>query len=257
MAIITLISDFGLKDHYVGSVKGVILNQLPNATIIDISHQIEKYNIQGAAFILKETYANFPKKTVHIIGILTENKNTGGYVVVEQDDHFFISADNGIFSLLFDETPKKIIEIPVDSTLNLSFPVRDIFATIACKLAVGAKIESIGKPKDGLLQLLPFRATSMGNIIRGSVVYVDSYENVVTNIDRALFDLVGKGQPFIIELVGGNQIERISRDYNEVPEGEILALFNSSNHLEIALRKGNISGLLKIELNHPITIRFQ
>jgi S-adenosylmethionine hydrolase len=256
MSIITLISDFGLKDHYVSSVKGAILNQLPTATIIDISHQIEKYNIQGAAFILKETYLNFPEKTVHIIGILTEMKNTGGYIAVEHNEHFFIAADNGIFSLLFEETPKKIIEIPIDSKLNLSFPVRDIFATIACKLAAGAEIESIGKPKDDLLQRLPFRATSMGNIIRGSVVYVDSYNNVVTNIDRTLFDQVGKGQPFIIEFALGNQIEKISREYTDVPEGEILALFNASNYLEIAMRIGDVSGLLNLKLNGSITIRF-
>lgn len=256
MAIITLISDFGLKDHYVSSVKGAILNQIPTATIIDISHQVEKYNIQGAAFILKETFASFPKRSVHIIGILTEMKNTGGYVAVEHNDHFFVAADNGIFSLVFDELPKKTIEISIDPKLNLSFPVRDIFAPVACKLANGEAIESLGKPKEGLLQRLPFRATTMGSNIRGSIVYVDSYDNVVTNIDRALFDQVGKGQPFVIELARGNQIEKISREYNDVPEGEILALFNSSNYLEIAMRNGKISSLLNLQLNNSITIRF-
>ncbi len=256
MSIITLISDFGLKDHYVSSVKGAILNQIPTATIIDISHQVEKYNIQGAAFILKETFASFPKGSVHIIGILTEMKNTGGYVAVEHNEHFFVAADNGIFSLLFDELPKKVIEISIDPTLNLSFPVRDIFAPIACKLANGEAIESLGKPKESLLQRLPFRATTMGSNIRGSIVYVDSYDNVVTNIDRALFDQVGKGQPFVIELARGNQIEKISREYNDVPEGEILALFNSSNYLEIAMRNGKISSLLNLQLNNSITIRF-
>lgn len=256
MSIITLISDFGLKDHYVSSVKGAILNQSPAANIIDISHQLEKYNIQGAAFILKETYSSFPKKTVHIIGILTEMKNTGGYVAVEHNDHFFVAADNGIFSLLFDEPPKKVIEIPIDPKLNLSFPVRDVFAGIACKLANGEAIESLGKPKEGLLQRLPFRATTMGSNIRGSIVYVDSYDNVVTNIDRALFDQIGKGQPFVIEFARGYQIEKISREYSDVPEGEILAIFNASNYLEIAMRNGNVSGLLGLKLNGTITIRF-
>ena len=257
MAIITLTTDFGLKDHYVGSVKGAILNQISDAIIIDISHQIEKFNIQDAAFILKETYPSFPKKTVHIIGLLTEYKNTGGYVAVENGGHFFIGADNGIFSLLFDEAPLKIIEIPVDSKINLSFPVRDIFVRFACKLANGVDIESIGKAKQDLLQRLPFRATSMGNIIRGSIVFVDSYGNVITNIDRSLFEQIGKGQAFIIELARGNQIERLSHEYNEVSEGEILALFNASGHLEIAMRNGKISSMLNLKLNDSITIRFQ
>ena len=257
MAIITLTTDFGLKDHYVGSVKGAILNHLPTATIIDISHQIEKFNIQDAAFILKDTYPNFPKNTVHIIGLLTEFNNTGGYVAIENREHFFIGSDNGIFSLLFDQEPEKIIELPVDPKLNLSFPVRVIFTQVACKLASGTAIENIGKPKQNLLQRLPFRATSMGDIIRGSIVFIDSYGNVITNIERSLFDQIGKGQPFIIELARSNQIERISSEYNEVPEGEILALFNSSNHLEIAMRNGTINTMLNLKLNDSITIRFQ
>lgn len=256
MAIITLTTDFGLKDHYVGSVKGAILKQLPTASIIDISHQIEKFNIQDAAFILKETYPDFPKNTVHIIGLLTEFRNTGGYVAVENNGHFFIGADNGIFSLLFEETPEKIIEIPVDPKQNLSFPVRDIFVPFACMLANEVNIETIGKPKQNLLQRLPFRATSMGNIIRGSIVFVDSYGNVITNIDRKLFEQIGKGQKFIIELARSNQIEHLSSEYNEVAEGEILALFNASNHLEIAMRNGKISSMLNLKLNDSITIRF-
>lgn len=256
MAIITLTTDFGLKDHYVGSVKGAILKQLPNAIIIDISHQIEKFNIQDASFILKETYPDFPPNTVHIIGLLTEFRNTGGFIAVQNKGHFFIGADNGIFSLLFEEPPEKIIEIPVDSSQNLSFPVRDIFVPFACMLASEVDIEAIGKPKQNLLQRLPFRATSMGNIIRGSIVFVDSYGNVITNIDRKLFNMVGKGQPFIIELARSNQIERLSSEYNEVAEGEILALFNSSNHLEIAMRNGKISSMLNLKLNDSITIRF-
>lgn len=256
MAIITLTTDFGLKDHYVGSVKGAILKQLPNATIIDISHQIEKFNIQDAAFILKETYPDFPPNTVHIIGLLTEFRNTGGFIAVQNKGHFFIGADSGIFSLLFEETPEKIIEIPVDPSQNLSFPVRDIFVPFACMLASEVDIEVIGKPKQNLLQRLPFRATSMGNIIRGSIVFVDSYGNVITNIDRKLFNMIGKGQPFIIELARSNQIERLSSEYNEVAEGEILALFNSSNHLEIAMRNGKISSMLNLKLNDSITIRF-
>lgn len=257
MAIITLTTDFGLKDHYVGAVKGAILTQLPSATIVDISHLIDKFNIQDAAHILKESYSSFPENTVHIIGLLTEFKNTGGYVVVKHKNQYFISADNGIFSLLFEEYPEKVIEIPIDGTQNLSFPVRDIFVTVACALANGVDINSIGNAKESLLQRLPFRATSMGNIIRGTVVFVDSYGNVMTNISRSLFQQVGQKQPFVIELARNNHIERISTEYNTVPEGEILALFNSSDNLEIAMRNGKVSSMLNLKLNDSITIRFQ
>lgn len=256
MSIITLVSDFGLKDHYVSSLKGTIYSMMPQAVIVDISHQIEKYNIQSAAFNLKQAYTSFPQKTVHVIALNTEFVNTGGYVAVEYNDHFFIAADNGIFSLLFDETPAKIVEIPIESIVNTSFPVRDIFASIACKLANGDELASIGKPKNKLRELLPFRASSMESIIRGAVVYIDSYDNAITNIDKALFERIGKGQSFVIEFAKDYQIERISKDYNEVPQGEILALFNSSGFLELAMRNGNISGLLHLNLNAPITINF-
>ncbi len=257
MSIITLTTDFGLKDHYVSSVKGAILSQLPDITIVDISHQVEKYNIQDAAFILKESYPNFPKNTVHVIGLLAEYTSAGGYIAIQNNDHYFVGADNGIFSLLFDEIPKIIIEISIEPSQHFSFPIRDIFAKVACRLASGIAIETLGKPKENLLQYFPFRATSMGDNIRGSILYVDSYGNVITNIDRSLFDQVGRNRSFIIELARNNEIDKISREYNDVPEGEILALFNASDHLEIAMRNGKVSSMLNLKLNDSITIRFQ
>ncbi|HEX8516933.1 MAG TPA: SAM-dependent chlorinase/fluorinase [Bacteroidia bacterium] len=256
MAIITLTTDFGLKDHYVSAIKGAILGRLPGATIIDISHQIEKYNLLEASFILKESYPNFPAGTIHLIGINTELAGSGGYVLVKQYDHYFIGADNGIFSLLFEETPQNIREISPEKGEKLSFPVRDIFTKIAYDLASGKDFDQIGKPKEALLQRIPFRATSMGDNIRGSFVYIDSYDNVTSNIERRLFDQVGKGRPFIIELAR-HTIERISTEYSEVPEGEVLAIFNSSDHLEIAMRNGKAGSLLNLKINDSITIRFQ
>ncbi len=256
MGIITLTTDFGLKDHYVSAVKGAILSQLPGITIVDISHQIEKFNIQDASYVLRAGYPDFPKGTVHIIGLLSEFLNTGGYVALQANDHYFIGADNGIFSLLFDEQPGKIVEIPIEKNQNLSFPVRDIFVKPACLLANGGDIENIGQTKNELLQRIPFRAASMGDTIRGSIIYVDSYGNSITNIHRNLFQQVGKGRPFIIEMARNNIIEKISNDYNDVPEGEIMALFNASQQIEIAMRNGKVSAMLNLKLNDSITIRF-
>ncbi len=256
MAIITLTTDFGLKDHYAGAVKGAILKHIPQATIIDISHQIEKYNIQDASYILKAGYPDFPKGSIHIIGLLSEYAHTGGYLALEADGHYFIGADNGIFSLLFEEPPTHVVEIKMEKNQNLSFPVRDIFVKAACLLADGKTLKDIGKPKTELVQRMPFRAASMGDNIRGSIIYVDSYGNTITNINKNLFETVGKGRPFIIEMARNYVIERISNDYNEVPEGEIMALFNASERIEIAMRNGKISSMLNLKLNDSITIRF-
>ena len=105
MAIITLTSDWGLKDHYAGAVKGAILSKMPGARIVDISHQIPSFEIEQAAFVLKNAYSNFPKGSVHILGINTEESDKYAHTVVEVDGHFFIGTDNGIFSLLFDKKP--------------------------------------------------------------------------------------------------------------------------------------------------------
>ena len=140
MAIITLTTDLGLKDHYVGSIKGSILSRVPNITIVDISHQIPTYNIQDAAYIVKNAYTSFPKGSIHIIGIKAEQNSQSSHVIVFSDGHYFISADNGIFSFL-DTAIEKIIELP--ATIS-TFPTRDVFAVVASAMATGSKMEELG-----------------------------------------------------------------------------------------------------------------
>lgn len=252
MAIITLTTDLGLKDHYVGSIKGSIYSKVPNITIVDISHQIPTYNIQDAAYIVKNAYTSFPKGSIHIIGIKAEQNSQSSHVIVFSDGHYFISADNGIFSFL-DTAIEKIIELP--ATIS-TFPTRDVFAVIACALANGSKMEELGKAKENLLERMPFRAATMGDMIRGTVEYIDSYGNVMCNITQNLFNQVGKGREFEIEFAR-YKIDKISKTYNDVPEGEILALFNSANQLEIAMNSDRANSMLNLKLNDSITIRFQ
>ena len=255
MAIITITSDLGLKDYYVGSIKGTILSRLPGVTITDISHQIPTYNIQDAAYILKNAYPNFPKGTIHLIGVRSEQNNQSSHVIVFADGHYFISSDNGIFSLLLEVPVEKIIELP---SVISTFPTKDIFVPAAVQLASGAAIESLGKPKDNLLERMPFRAASMGDTIRGTIEYIDSYGNMMSNVNEVLFNQVGKGREFKIEFARARyEIGKISKTYSDVPEGEILALFNSTGHLEIAMNSDKANSMLGLKLNDSITIHFQ
>lgn len=251
MAIITLTTDLGLKDHYIGSVKGSILSRFPEAAIIDISHQVPTYNIQDAAYIIKNAYPNFPKGSIHIIGIKAEQTSQSSHVIVFSDGHYFISADNGIFSFL-DSAIEKIIELPASIS---TFPTRDVFAVAATAMAKGVKMEELGKTKESLLERMPFRAATMGDMIRGTVEYIDSYGNVMCNITQTLFNQVGKGREFKIEFAR-YEILKISKTYNDVPEGEILALFNSANQLEISMNSDRANSMLNLKLNDSITIRF-
>jgi S-adenosylmethionine hydrolase len=256
MGIITLTSDWGLKDHYAGSVRGTILKQLADAKIVDISHDITPFNIKEAAFIVKNAYPSFPEGTVHIIGVNTEESDVNPHVAVSIHGQYFIGSDNGIFALIFDEEPDQVIElnIPQDSDL-FTFSTRDRFVKAAVHLASGNKINELGEQRGKLTEKILFKPVVDKEVIKGMVIYVDNYENVITNITRDLFLKSRNGRKFRIVFRGG-EINRISDSYSEVPVGEILALFGTTGHLEIAMNNGTASSLLGLELDDPVRIEF-
>ena len=257
MPIITLTTDSGLKDHYVSAIKGAIISQLPTVNIIDISHLIPAFQIQDAAYVLRNAFPNFPEGTVHIIGVNAERTPETPHIVVQSSGHFFVGADNGVFSLLLDKVPDKIVELNIGSdSSNLSFPARDVFAKAACHLARGGTPELIGTIKQGINERIMFRPAITGDILRGSVIYIDSYNNAVTNITLNMVKEFSKGKHFVIRL-GSNQIEKICKQYNDVVQGEIMTLFNAAGHLEIAMNQGKASQLLNLQVGSQITLALQ
>ena len=257
MAIITLTTDLGLKDYYVGAIKGYILAQLPTVNIVDISHLITPFDIAEAAYVIRNSYSSFPKGTVHIIGVLTEETASTPHVCIQYDEHYFIGADNGMFSLIFSRKPDKIIELtlPPESG-NLLFPTRDSFAKAACHIARGGTLEIIGKPMTHFNEKTFLQPALFGNVLRGSVIYIDSFNNAITNISRSIVKEVGKGKPFTIDMGSKFKIHQLSKTYNDVPEGEIVGLFNSADYLEIAINKGNASQLLNLQNGDTISLHF-
>jgi len=145
MPIITLTTDMGLKDYYVGAVKGAILTQFPGAVIVDISHSVSSFDIQEAAFIIKNCYLDFPPGTIHIIGVNPERSEDTPHIACFINGHYFIGADNGIFSIVFDKKPVQIVELKHSGTKeSLTFPTRDVFVAAACHLAQGGALEKTG-----------------------------------------------------------------------------------------------------------------
>jgi len=258
MPIITLTTDLGHKDHYVSSVKGAILTQYPEVHIVDITHEIEPYNIQKAALVLKNAFKNFPEGTVHIIGVNDEASMDTSHMAVKAEGHYFVGADNGIFSLMFEQIPEKIVELNIrQDTDLLTFPTRDVFTKAACHIARGGTLEIIGTVKTKIEERAFFRPVSEPSVIRGTVIYIDRYSNIITNISKQLFKEVGKGRPFSIYLKRSDYvIDELSLSYCDVPEGEKLALFGTTGNLEIAINKGNASGLLGLHQNDTIRIEF-
>ncbi|MCD4734610.1 MAG: SAM-dependent chlorinase/fluorinase [Bacteroidales bacterium] len=256
MAIITLISDWGLKDPYLGAVKGAILSKLPDATIVDISHDIPPFDIEHAAYVIKNIYRQYPSGTIHLLGMNTEESEKNAHTVVFAHEQYFIGADNGIFSLIFEEIPEEIYEIDIIQESDyFTFSTRDRFVSAAVKLAGGIKPAELGSKKNKLVEKILFKPVVSGSIIKGHVTHVDNYENIITNISRDLFKEVGNGRRFSI-IVRTNAIEQISESYNDVPAGEILALFATNGMLEIAMNQGNAAGLLGIESKALVRIEF-
>jgi S-adenosylmethionine hydrolase len=275
MAIITLTTDFGYKDHFVAAIKGNILKEVPKANIVDISHAISPLDIRECAYILKNSYPYFPEGTIHIVGMDSEESIENEHLVVQVEGHYFIGANNGILSLITKElSPEHIAQINIPNVQKNSFPVLEVFVKVACHLARGGKLGVVSKPFNGLKEIkeLEPRIANEGKTIIGNVIYIDNYGNVVTNITKALFEAYRNGRSF--ELIARRQkIKSIHKSYSsfinyDLPENQrngpsdLLAIFNSSGYIEIAIYKsdlksvGGASTLLGLGNDDMITINF-
>lgn len=265
MSIITLTSDMGIKDFYLASIKGTIYKALPDAKIVDITHHITPFDIAQAAFIVKNTYPDFPENTIHIISVDPEPSLGSNHIVIYEKGQYFIGNDNGMFSLIFDEKPEQIWKLtPPPKLGSSSFPSKSIFVWAATLLAQGSRLEDIAERTDNYKMRVAFRPVVESNLIKGSVIFIDGYGNVITNIDKKLFDSVLKDRKFTIYFRGESYgIDKICESYNEVPPGEKLAIFGAGNFLEIAINKGvegsggGANKLFGLKLNDTIRIEFQ
>ncbi len=275
MAIITLTTDFGLKDHFVGALKGAIYKELTNAKIVDISHNVSPFNIQECAYILKNSYQSFPEGTIHIVGVDSEATPETKHIVVLIDGHYFITANNGVIGLIISEIkPQKVFEINLPNSTNGPFPVMEVFVKVACHIVRGGTLEVIGKAFDKLKELRDFapRIADDGKKIIGRVIYIDNYGNVVTNIQKSLFEAYRKGRSFELH-ARTSLITKILNNYSDIVNydkerhsgksaGDLLALFNSSGYIELAIYKSNLktvggaSTLLGLDYRDTITINF-
>ena len=261
MPIITLTTDLGTVDHYVSAVKATILRQLENANIVDISHDVPSFNIIHAAFVLKNVYQEFPAGSIHIIGVNAETNEDNSHLAVYANGHYFVGTDNGIFSLLLDLKPDKIVEITTtrDSD-NENFPVKDVFAKAACHIARGGTLEIIGTEiKQFSKEFAKLEALHDKNSIRGSIIHIDHYGNAITNISQRLFKDVAKGRAYTINLGSKEHysLNTIKRKYNEAQAGDAVALFISTDFLTISINNGSASSLMGLHINDTVRIEFK
>ena len=254
MALVTFLSDFGDKDYYVPIVKAKMLSINPQLNIVDISHSVNEFDIEHAAFILRSTFREFPKGTVHLVGIKTTGRTNDGFIGVEVEEHIFIGPNNGVLSLLSEKEPDIIVrfsEIPVKGT---TFPTRDILATITAKVASGVSIHDFGGPCSGFKKSIIQQAKGTKEQLIGQVIRVDGYGNLITNISRGVFERLNPGK-FTIHFAR-EKLGKLQSGYDQVEEGEAFAFFNSLDFLEIGINYGHASNLLGLKKDSVVYVNF-
>lgn len=258
MAFITITSDYGNNSPYSAAVKGAIYTQMPSAQIVDISNTVSPFNVLQATYLLKQVVWHYPLHSVHLICVDTNYAANGQYIIAESDGQYFIGADNGIFSLLFEKTPATFYVVK-KQYINADdlFPEKNLFAFLAIQLLNGIKVQELGdagEPKNIKQSLMPVIEEGL---IRGNIVFVDGFDNAITNITRDIFDKKLAEKPsFKIFFSRKLFISYISKNYSDVVSGNELALFNESGHLEIALNAGKAGQLLGLKMGAAINIEF-
>ncbi|MFK7950899.1 MAG: S-adenosyl-l-methionine hydroxide adenosyltransferase family protein [Saprospiraceae bacterium] len=255
MAIITLTSDFGLSDYYVGVIKGAILCQNPNLNIVDISHNIKTYDIVQASFIIKNTYRAFPKGTIHVVSVNNFINTKKSFIAIQHKDHYFIGPDNGLFSLVFEDKPTTVYRLN-DTDDYQYFPLKDIFANAIGHITSDKPFEEIGQKVLQIQERITLQPVVSKSQIRGSVIHIDNYENVIVNIPQVLFEQVAVGRKFELFFKRYDPITSICTHYSDVPVGETLCLFNSTGYLEISVNLGKAASLHNLKIDDTIQIDF-
>jgi len=257
--IVTLLTDFGTKDHYVASMKGVILKVNPRCQVVDITHEVNPQDIAEGAFILANAYSYFPEGTVHLAVVDPEVGGKRNPLLIVTERYFFVGPDNGLFSLVLQReeikevyclTKKRFFLREVSST----FHGRDLFSPVAGHLTLGVSPPSFGQKIDSWKTIgFPTPVLKPGRI-EGQVIHIDSFGNLITNIEGKQLNLFKKDQPFSI-FIGRRQIKGIRKGYWDAIRGELVCLIGSAGFLEIAVREGDARRMLKVRKGSCVEIR--
>jgi hypothetical protein len=256
MPIVTFLSDFGDTDHYVASVKGVILSKAPEIQIVDISHQIQPFDIGHASYVLSHAFRDFPKGTIHLVALNSNDKTTDRAIALELEGHFFVGCDSGIFSLISDKIPAKMVLIETEQ--QTTFLAKDVLAPACCLLAKNQNLDELGKSILDDKKLVNRQPKVTKREIVGNVIRVDSYGNLITNILREDYEKIQElnGRVPIEIQFGRERFRKLHQSFNDVDPGECYLLFNASGQLQIGINKGHAKELLGLRIDSPVFINF-
>ncbi len=256
--IITLTTDFGGGDAYVGSMKGVILSILPIARIVDISHELPAHQTLPAALILREACPRFPPGTIHVAVV---DPGVGGRrapLLLKIDDRFYVGPDNGLFGLLMEDLPLQgawKLENPEHflHPVSNTFHGRDIFAPVAARLAAGTPPEAFGPMASEPSGMSLPEYQEEPEILTGEVIWIDRFGNCITNLSDRVVSRWSQGAPFTIR-AASKRISKMSTTYESIPEGEALSIINSMGYLEVACNQARADRALGLRVGDTVVL---
>ncbi|CAN5404084.1 hypothetical protein BH11BAC2_BH11BAC2_14840 [soil metagenome] len=257
MQLVTLTTDWGNRDHHVGALKGLLYSACPQVTIVDISHKVSHHNIQQAAYIFKNAFRKFPENSVHIIGVNSYTEEVPELLAIKKDGHYFIGMNDGFFSLVFEEEPVDMVVVE-QGGLHYTYYELETVTYAASHLLMGNNVYELGSRPGHYEQKKSFLPVIEEEVIRGVVIYIDDFGNVVTNIHKSLFDEQKRDRKFeIVARKMQHTIDEISERYSAVEPGGAVSIFNAAGYLEIAINQDSASKLLGLKLNDNIRIEFK
>ncbi|MCS6928926.1 MAG: SAM-dependent chlorinase/fluorinase [Saprospiraceae bacterium] len=252
--IVSLTTDFGLKDYYTGALKGALLNVNPTVRLVDISHAIRPFDIVQAALTVQHAYPYFPAGTIHLIGVNCAYAPDARFVLLSLEGHFFAAPDNGVLTLMFGSiSDARVLPVRAESR----FPVIEAFANAVSHLSKGQSLEMLGQRAESLTERIGLRPVTTRSRIRGTIVHIDNFENAHVNIRQDTFERIGRGRPFSLFFKRHDPITRLSGGYADVPVGEPLCLFNSAGYLEIAVNMGRAATLFGLKEEDVVEVVFE
>jgi S-adenosyl-L-methionine hydrolase (adenosine-forming) len=251
MPVITLTTEWKPDDFYYGIIKGKLSTLCPEAIVIDNAGSIPPFDISRASFIIRNTFNTYPAGTVHIICVHSEEGKDREHLIVSARGHYFIGTDNGIFNLILNAEPDEVVRIDHNDKAD----ELEVFAKAAAGLMSGKKPSDLGKTVKTLIEKVPLRATIDKEVIIGSIIFIDSYGNALSNITREVFYRVFENKIFRIQIQSNrNYTGKISNKYSDVPVGELLARFNQLDLLEISVNGADVSELLGLSVGSVVRV---
>lgn len=256
MAIVSLTTDFGIKDHYVAILKASILSRYQEVTFVDISHAVDSHDIVQGAFYLSNSYKHFPENAIHVAAVYNYYQSDFRLLVFKKEGQYFIGPDNGIFSLMFEDfTSTQVHEVNMQS-LPPDQSLHQILAHVVACISHGLGLEEIGPAAENLKRKMGIQPVVTKNQIRATIIHIDHFENVVINLSQEQFEKVRQGREFEMYYKQHDPITMISKSYGSVDIGDVLCIFNSSGYLEISLNMGKASSMLGLHKNETVQINF-